>query len=258
LTREQRFHLLALGRQHVRLLHCTHHRAEEAVIRGTVPQNMDVWLHNRIPDHALDNRAVAGPSTGTMKGVVFGTSTDRDRDEQYLAHFFKEIDGGVTTILRGDTAPLVLAGVEYELAIYRRVNTYGRLLEKTVQGSPDGLAGWILHERAMEIVMQTSSEPLRKSLADFQKHKDTARVATDASTAIRAGWQGRVSGLFVAENAEQRGAWNEQTQDIETDDSGEDLLNAAALQTVRHGGRAFVLSRSEMPVPAEVVAVLRF
>jgi hypothetical protein len=258
LSREQRFHLLGLSRRHVRLLHCTHHRAEEAVIRGIIPQNMDVWLNTRMPDHVLDNRSAAGSSVGAMKGVVFGTSTDRDRDDQYLAHYFKEIDKGVNTVLRDHTAPLVLAGVEYELAIYRRVNTYRPLLEKAVKGSPDGLPSRTLHERAMEIVMQTFSEPLQKSLADFQNYRDTMRVSTDAPAVIKAAWQSRVLELFISEKAEQRGMWNEQTQDIESGDRGEDLLNAAALQTVRHGGRAFVLNASEMPVPAEVAAVLRF
>jgi hypothetical protein len=38
----------------------------------------------------------------------------------------------------------------------------------------------------------------------------------------------------------------------------EDLLNAAAIQNLRHGGRAFVVKAPEMPVAAEVAAFLRF
>src|SRR5258705_2948778 len=68
LVREQRFHLLCLSRRHIRLLHCTQHRAEEASLRGIVPQDMQVWLNTRQPDHVLDNRAAAGPSVGSMKG----------------------------------------------------------------------------------------------------------------------------------------------------------------------------------------------
>jgi hypothetical protein len=52
----------------------------------------------------------------------------------------------------------VLAGVEYELAIYRRVNTYNRTLEKAVNGSPDRMTDQTLHEQAVEVVMQS---PLR-------------------------------------------------------------------------------------------------
>jgi hypothetical protein len=38
----------------------------------------------------------------------------------------------------------------------------------------------------------------------------------------------------------------------------EELLNAAALQTFGHDGRAFVLDGSEMPVKAPVVALFRY
>jgi hypothetical protein len=38
----------------------------------------------------------------------------------------------------------------------------------------------------------------------------------------------------------------------------EELLNAAALQTIRHGGRAFVLDERDMPVKAAAAAVFRF
>jgi len=257
-VREQRFHVLGLSRRHVRLWHCTHHRVEEATYRGILPQDMETWLNNRQPDHLLDNRSLAGPSVGSMKGVPFGTSTDKDRDEEYLTHFFKAVDSGVNAILRNDPAPLVVAGVKYEVAIYRRVNTYHRLLDRMIDGSPDGLPSRTLHERAMEVVMQTPSEPLQKSLAHIEKHRDNSRVSTNADAVVRAAWQGRVSDLLVSDGAERWGKWNEEKQDIEPAAQPEELLNAAAVQTIRHGGQAFVLRPSDMAIPAELAAALRF
>ena len=154
LTREQRFHLLGLSRQHIRLLHCTQHRTEEENMQGVAPRDIRVWMNNRQPDHVLDNRSAGGPSVGSMKGVSFGTSTDREREDEYLSHFFKEVDKGVNHLLRNDTARLLLAGVEYEVAIYRRISAFPRLFEKAVLGSPDGLPASELHKRAMDVVMQ--------------------------------------------------------------------------------------------------------
>ena len=118
MTHEMRFHLLGLSRRHVRLYHCTQFRAEQAAAH--LPQNLDAWLNTRQPDHVLDNRSTAGPSSGKTRGIIFGTSTDRDRDHEYVAHFLAAVEKGVTAHLHNDPAPLVLAGVEYELAIYRR------------------------------------------------------------------------------------------------------------------------------------------
>ena len=40
--------------------------------------------------------------------------------------FFKEIDKGVHHILLDETAPLILAGVQEGVAVYRPVNSYPR------------------------------------------------------------------------------------------------------------------------------------
>jgi hypothetical protein len=258
LTREQRFHLLGLSRRHIRLFHCTQHRVEEVNIHRVVPQNLRVWLNTRKPDHVLDNRANAGPSVGTMKGVVFGTNTDREREDEYLAHFFKEVDKGINSLLRGDTAPLLLAGIEDEVTIYRRVSTHPRLLDKYVHGSPDALNDGELRRRAMGVVMGLCSEPLQKALADFEKQRDRGRVSLEPLHVIKSAWEGRVADLFMSETAEVTGKWNDEAHGVESGRFGEDLLNAAALQTVLHGGRAFMLEVKDMPVPHDVAAVLRF
>ena len=141
---------------------------------------------------------------GGMKGVVSGTSTDRERQDEYLHHFFKEVDKGVIGHLRRDTGPLVLAGVEYEIAIYRQVNSYKPTLEKAVNGSPDGMPDRTLHERAMEVVTSTFSEPLQKVMTDIRERVGTARSSTDPRTVVQAAFQGRVLDLVIAANAKYR------------------------------------------------------
>jgi hypothetical protein len=95
LSHDQRFYLLALSQKHARLFRCTNQSEQELQLRRLAPENLHVWLNNRIPDHVLDNRSAGGPSVGSMKGVLFGTNTDRERRDGYLAHFFKEVDKGI-------------------------------------------------------------------------------------------------------------------------------------------------------------------
>src|SRR6185369_253189 len=114
------------------------------------------------------------------------------REDAYLTHFLKAVDRGIHTALRNDTAPLVAAGVEYELAIYRRLNTYPRLLEDTIQGSPDGQPARELHASARQIVNRAFCQPLQKAFADFEKHGHSGRVSSDPQEVIRAAYEGRV------------------------------------------------------------------
>jgi hypothetical protein len=258
LAREQSFHVLALSQRNIRLLRCTQHRAEEEDMRDLVPRNMQNWLNMSPPDHVLDSRSAAGPSIGTMKGVLFGTGADRERQDAYLNNFFRAVDNGMSALLRNDTSPLLLAGVEADVAIYRRESAFPRLFKEYVHGSFDGLPDRELHERAVAVVMQSPGEELEKALADFNRHRDRGRVSADAREVIKAAFEGRVEDLFFLETADLRGAWNEATHQVDTGDPREDLLNAAALRTILHRGRAFALQSQDMPVPGHVAALLRF
>ncbi len=244
LAREQRFHLLAIGRHHVRLLRSTAHSTEEVRLEGIV-QNMQEFLHTRQSDHLLENRMTAGPSVGSMQGVVFGTGSESEKEQDRFRHFLKAVERGVTKLLRRDAEPLILAGVEYDVAIYRQLNTYPHLLEQAIHGSPEGLTAQNLHERAWEIVSQCPSEPLQKALAEYRKQSGAALVLGDTGAIVKAAAEGRVAGLFLSENAGDGG-------------QPDDPLNMAALQTVLHGGWAFELNLADMPEKDSAVALLRF
>jgi hypothetical protein len=256
LAHETRFHVLALSQSDVRLFHGTQHRLELAATPG-LPDNFEVWLNNRQPDHVRENWSTGGPSNGGMRGVISGTSTEREGKDENLHHFFKEIDKRVIQHLRGETGPLVLAGVDYELAMYRRVNSFHPTLDKAVSGSPDGVPEHTLHERTMEVVAGTFSDVLQRDLWNLREFLGTARASSEPRTVVQAAFQGRVSDLVIAANAEYWGAWNKEKQEVEAD-GREELLNAAALETILHRGRVFVLDAEDMPVKAPAAAVFRY
>jgi Bacterial archaeo-eukaryotic release factor family 3 len=151
-----------------------------------------------------------------------------------------------------------LAGTDSEVAAYKRVSEYPRIFDKHLRGATESLPDADLHRRALDLVTQTRSEALEKALADFESRHQARLVSSDGSTLIGAAFAGRVEDLFIAEGYEMQGAWNEETHEVETSEPREDLLNAAALQTILHGGRAFVLGPEDMPDAHSVAAVLRY
>lgn len=239
-SREQSFYILALSQKKVRLFSCSHYRIQEVELHGRVPQNLRVFLNGRMPDHVLDNRATAGSSVGEMKGVMFGTSSDRERHEEYLTHFFHEIDKGLHKILTPDAAPLLLAGVDYEVKLYRRINKYQHIMEHDILGSPDGVRSQQLHQSALDIVKKSFSASLGKIMREFPGHRDANKVAFEPKEILDAAQHGRVSHVLIRDDAEGR------------------ELNLAALQTLAHGGAAYALHESEMPGHADIAAVIRY
>jgi hypothetical protein len=241
-SREQKFYVLALSQKHTRLLLYTYQSQQEVQLRRLAPQSLRTWMNERDPDHVLDNWATGGPSVGKMKGVVFGANTDRERHEEYLKHFFKEIDKGVHHILLGHTAPLILAGVEEEVAVYRHVNSYPRLMELAVLGSPDAFQPTELHDRAMEIAREIQPPPLQKALDQLKEVFGTKLALYNIDEIVQRAEEGRVADLLLGKES------GPQT----------DLLNLAAVKTLQHRGQAFTVKNSMLPPETDAVAILRY
>jgi uncharacterized protein (DUF2249 family) len=236
------FYVLALSKKNVDLFRGADDSFERMKLPDAIPTNLNAFLNTRKPDHVLDNRAFGGPSAGSMKGVMFGTSTDRESRDQPLLHFFKEIEKGIHTVLKDTAAPLILAGVEYEVALYRKVNTYPRLMDDAVYGSPDSLRSE-MHERTLQIIQQHSPEPLRTALAQLEQRRGSTRVSFDMEQILQAAHDGRVADLFLRQD---------------NTNGGDDKINAAAIQTLLHAGQVFALSPDLMPDRAALAAVMRY
>ena len=262
LDTDRTFHILALSQKHIRLLRCTGHSSEEIPLPASVPKTLMEDVQTDQPDHNLGNKSTGGPSTGSMKGVAFTTSTDREAKDEYLHHFYKDVDRGIRQLLKDDRSPLVLAGVEYELAIYRKINSYPHLAADAVQGAPDGLKGGELRKRALEAARSYFEGDLNKALDQFHEQSGSARASRTMKDIVECAYDGRVAHLLIAENARYMGHFDERTRVSHSHQrplpDDEDLLNAAAIQTILHGGQVFVLPASKVPDGAPAVAVLRY
>ena len=199
LNADQTFYILALSQRHIRLLRCTSHSSEEVALPDSIPKTLWEDKQSDQPDHDQNNMATGGPSTGSMRGVISSTNTDREDRGEYLMHFYKHVDKGVTELLKKEGAPLVIAGVDYETAMYRKESTYPQLVEEPVHGAPDGLKGGELHKRALEAVQSYFEIPLAQALARYEKQAGGERASTTVKEIVKGAFDGRVAELILAE-----------------------------------------------------------
>jgi len=256
----QEFFLLKLSRKRVDLLRCAHLRAEAVGLPKGVPRTLDEFLAFEQPDHDLENRSFAGSSTGSMRRVRFGTGSARETEHTHLARFYKAVDRGIAEVLQARAeAPLVLAGVQEDLGIYRLNHKYSNLLDNAVYGSP---GEWLPEEHlvreAYEIVRSDAIERAVAALKEAKERTTPARFFTDLDAILTAAAEGRVSRLFIAEDAQKRGVFDGAKRGGRWHWSEEDLLNLAAVETLAHGGLAFEIPGSEMPEGALAAAVIRY
>ena len=246
------FYLLRLSQKSVELFRCAGLRAQRIDLPKGVPRTLDEALEFKPPDHDLENRSSAGSSTGTMPGVRFGTGSARERAHVYVADFFKAVDRGIRELARGGDVPLVLAGVEEDTVLYRAGSAYPHLAKETIRGSANSpFSEDELIERAYAIVRAGLTDRAASSLMELKERMAPTRFSTDLDTILSAAIEGRVGWIFINQDARALGVekahWGE-----------EDLLNRAAIETLRQRGLAFNLPAAKMPDGAAVAAVFRY
>jgi hypothetical protein len=261
-VRNRRFYLLALSQKNTRLLRCTMHRSEEIPFPSKIKTGFDEWMNQVKPDHNDVNNAMASGSQGLSgPNALAPKGADDDAKNEYLAHFFKQLDRGVEELLKGKTEPLVLCAVEYELPIYRELNRYPHLAAAEVRGAPNGLKAGEMHARAIEALERCYLEKIEAVLADWN-HRVGSGASSRLKDVVTAARDGRVLTLLISDSREATGVFNEETHSVTARQTGtpsdQDLVNEAAVQTILHGGNVLVAPHQKMPNGSLLAAIFRY
>jgi Bacterial archaeo-eukaryotic release factor family 3 len=256
-----RFYVLALSQKDVRLIEATRASATELEL-GDLPRSLAEALPTEPPGQELQQHVVT--TAGGERGVMFhGHGAGLlDQRKEAIRQFFHQLDRGLHSLLRDRGAPLVLAGVEYLLSIYRETNSRPGVLAEGVLGNPELESAQTLGSRGWEIVSRHLEAGEAGAVARYEERAGHGRVSADLATVIRASYEGRVEELFVADEAERWGTFEPGSGAVTVRDKpgpvGEDLINLAAIQACRRRGVIHVLERSHVPGSADVAAIFRY
>jgi hypothetical protein len=238
------FFILGLSTKQLRLFRYANGECHELPLPAAVPPSLDSALAFDQPDHDLETRSAGGSFNGTMRGVRVGTNSDREKFPEYLHHFFEIVDRGLKATLDGK--PLLLMGVHEEVAAYRRTAKHAHILTADCLGSIDFLTLPDIAARAAKACRAHHQLLAERVLADYQEMPDRGRTLADVPAVVRAAGEGRVHRLCVRTGAEVAGP------------GGEDLVNAAVVETLRAGGEVFMLPQDKMPAAHPLAAILRY
>lgn len=256
------FQLLTLTRKNVRLLEVDWNSVSEVELPPNVPRNLELFMNLESPE-LMQNRTSSGSTAAQMGGVAFGTGSTKEKHYHYVHDFHRAIDLALQENLQRTQLPLMLAGVETEVASYRAVNTYKNLVDESVIASPDGgFTDDELGRRARQLMSNYVSDEERHAMALFHAHDGTAKASSLEEFILRLADKGRVLHLFV--NGTERhmgdvfhvlgkGAWSGGFVCRE-----EDLVNASVVETIRHGGNVWTVPPQEAPKNTALAAVFRY
>lgn len=269
LTGDGYFYILALSQKKVRLLVGTRDR-----IREIQPENVDNLPESlmsvlRYEDSENQTQFMSsetyspGGLPGSDPGTMHGRGVDEDQENQ-LIRFLSQVNQGMQEFLQDDTVPLVLAGVDYLLPIYKRVNSYPHLLEEGITGNPEVLKPEDLHTQAWAIVQPKFQQAEKEAIDRFREFSgNNQEQASDAlKEVVPAAYNQRIDSLFVAVDHQQWGSFDPQSNTVQLHEQhqagDQDLLDLAAVYTVLNGGTVFAVESERVPAQSPIAAVFRY
>jgi hypothetical protein len=99
-----------------------------------------------------ETHAIAPSYMGKGSEAVHGQYNVAQTDKAMLKEFFRHIDHRLHSYLSSQHRPLILAGVQYLLPIYRQVNTSPYLLDGDIKGNLANSSLDLIRERAWSLM----------------------------------------------------------------------------------------------------------
>jgi hypothetical protein len=253
-----RFFVLALSQNQLRLFQGTRYTISELDLQG-VPRSLAEALKYDNPETQLQVHTIATQGAGA---VFHGQGVGIDEAKKNLFRYFRKIDIGLKDFLKDHRIPMVLAGVDYLLPIYRDANSYPVLLDAGVTGNPEGLSATELHSAAWRVVEPHFQKARREAEKKYIELCATGRCSKDVKEILPAAFGGRVESAFISVDIQQWGAFDPDEGAVvvhqEAQSGDEDLLNLVAVHTTLNRGSVYVVAPAEMPNGAPVAALFRY
>ena len=263
LNGDGRFYILSLSQKEVRLLGATRDTVHEIELKN-IPLGLADTLKWDDPERQLQWHTGTGATMGRGQAAIFhghGVGS-AEVHKNNLLRYLQQVAVGLQDTLIRQKAPLLLAGVDYLLAMYREVNQYPYLLEEEIKGSPKAVTTTELHQKAWKIMQPKFQEVQTRAVEQFWQLVNTKRASSYLRQIIVAAYEGRVETLFTAVDQQDWGTFDEQTGYIGLHETAElhdeDLLNLAAINTFLNGGMVYAIPAQDVPGGTNVAAIFRY
>ena len=265
LERGKKFYILALSLNNIKLFLATQDNMSE--IELNIRSNIEevLWMDNpqrHLEYHTASN--MSGERQGHAGTAIFHGQSVADEEKTNILRFFHYVNQGLNELWEDKTIPMILAGVEYLLPIYRQVNSYRHLLKEEITGSPERQSPEELHRQAWKIVKPIFEAAQQQAADKFEQlHGQQSELATnDLKTTLKAATFRDIETLFVPLDRQKWGRYDLEHDRLklvsEPKPEDQELLNFAATQTLLNAGRVFAVPQTEIPGNGELAATLRY
>lgn len=252
------YYILAVSQNEVRLFQGTRYSVSPVEIPNDAAGSMAEVLRFDDPQAQLQART-GGSGDAVYHGHGEGDEVRKERIEGYL----NIVDKNLQEIFMRHHSPVLLAGVEYLLPIYRKVTNYDRVLDVEITGNPEQLSAEDLHEKAWPIMEPYFQQEIDGFQAQYHEMASGDLGSDNLAEVVAAAHYGRVDRLMVASDVQRWGQFDADTGTLRSvsDEQGDQdmaLLDFAAIETLNNSGTVYAVPMADMPTDSPVVATFRY
>ena len=124
---------------------------------------------------AVEKRRRGDPAPLDPRACAEGPPPEPGREKILIHQYAHRVDHALHSVLAGRDLPLVLAAAEPLASIFRTVNTYPRLVDDMIAGSPDHVTDAQLADAALPILDRLYRRELEAVIALFDELKPRTR-----------------------------------------------------------------------------------
>lgn len=257
------FYILTLSQNLPRLFLASRDNITEVELIDT-PSNMEEALQIEDKQKNLGFHTMTGNSAGGERAAIhYGQGVEDDKKDE-VRRYLQQLDDGILRVVEDATLPMVVAGVEYLLPIFRETTSYKNVMEEGITGSPDRQDLTELHAEAWKIVEPIFLGNQQKAVDRFSEFlgQQNGLATNSLDEAVKAAIGGRVETLIVPLGVQKWGQYDPATDSVRFDEEpspqNEDMINYAAAQTILNSGNVYAVPADQLPGGGEIAAILRY
>jgi len=201
-------------------------------------------------------------ASGLAKAQSLGEAPDELHKAQ-LIELLHRIVAAVEPMIKRQPAPVILAAEPKVQGHFRELAKWKELLPDGILEFADAMPEGELHQKAWRI-FAPRVERLRAEAVDRLQSLlgNGGKATTKAEEIVKAARYGRVDRLFLSDGRPLWGRFDERADRViahgDAAEGDDDLLDYAALMTLRQGGNITMVDRTQLPPDGPAAAILRY
>ena len=253
-----RYHVLGLSRQEIKLLEGNRDTLDEVELSPAVPRTVTEVVGE---DSKEAHLSVWSPSPGI--GVRHGPGSKAELVDKETERFFRAVDRAILEhYSRSSGLPLLLAALPQHHSFFRRISRNPFLMPEGVDIHPDALPIEALRDRAWHAIEPHYLARLAGLVEMFGVARSKELGADDLAQIAASAVAGRVGTLLIEADRHIPGRIDAETGGIEFDDLADpevdDLLDDVGELVLKNRGQIVIVPAERMPTQTGIAAIYRF